>query len=63
MGGVTCPYCGKDAIPGNTVDIGVGEAKIEPDHCENCGAVEIGPFEDGIDLTTQEIYTGWRKGS
>lgn len=53
-----CPYCGTEC-EAEFVDIGVGEQQCGPFHCENCHAVEIGPYEDWSQYTTQEQDIGW----
>ena len=54
-----CPYCGSwcDA---DFVDIGVGFVQCGPYHCDQCGASEIGPYDDeSRTLIDDERATGW----
>lgn len=53
-----CPYC---ALPcrADFVDIGVGFQQCGPFHCEQCGASEIGPYDEPRELTEREKETGW----
>ncbi len=55
---VFCPYCG---IPcdADFVDIGVGFQQCGPYHCTECGASEIGPYDEERELTEQEKKTHW----
>ena len=53
-----CPYCGT-ICRADFVDIGVGFQQCGPYHCENCGASEIGPYDDERVLTEEENKTGW----
>jgi MinD superfamily P-loop ATPase len=57
---VLCPYCGADCSESaDFVDIGVGEMQCGPYYCHNCGACEIGPHDVPVELSTDEIKTGW----
>lgn len=53
-----CPYC---ALPccADFVDIGVGFQQCGPFHCEQCGASEIGPYDEPRELSEREKETGW----
>jgi hypothetical protein len=53
-----CPYCGAHCRA-DFVDIGVGMQQCGPYHCDNCGASEIGPFDDERVLTEAEKKSGW----
>ena len=53
-----CPYC---TLPctADFVDIGVGFQQCGPFHCEQCGASEIGPYDEPRELTDREKEAGW----
>jgi hypothetical protein len=54
-----CPYCGA-VCDADFVDVGVGFTQCGPYHCEQCGASEIGSFDDETrQLSDQEKSTGW----
>lgn len=53
-----CPYCGT-RCRADFVDIGVGYQQCGPYHCDECGASEIGPFDEERPLTPDENRTGW----
>jgi len=58
----TCPYCGCKVMEGERVDVGVGGPgmQVQPNFCELCHAVEIGPFDKNKDkLTKIEQATGY----
>lgn len=56
---VTCPYC-SSPCEAEHCDIGVGMQQIEPHHCFDCGATEIGTYDgDERVLTEEERRTGW----
>ncbi|GEA15545.1 hypothetical protein E308F_17890 [Moorella sp. E308F] len=56
-----CPYCGTEC-EADWVDVGVGYQQCGPYYCPNCGASEIGPFDDEARiLTDEEKKTGWYK--
>ena len=53
-----CPYCGAHCRA-DFVDIGVGFQQCGPYHCNDCGASEIGAFDEERELTPREEETGW----
>ena len=53
-----CPYC-QSLCCADFVDIGVGYTQCGPYHCENCGASEIGPYDENRSLSEIEKKTGW----
>lgn len=53
-----CPYCGT-YCRADFVDIGVGFQQCGPYHCEECGASQIGPYDEDRSLTPQEKETCW----
>lgn len=53
-----CPYC-KTPCDADFVDIGVGMQQCGPFHCEQCGASEIGPYDNDRPLSDAEKATGW----
>lgn len=53
-----CPYCGA-VCTADFVDVGVGFTQCGPYHCDQCGASEIGPYDEKRDLTAEEKRTGW----
>jgi hypothetical protein len=55
-----CPYCGSPSYA-EFVDIGVGMEQCSPYLCENCGASQIGTYDDS-NLSSEEERTGWYKG-
>lgn len=53
-----CPYCAT-VCRADFVDIGVGFQQCGPYHCDNCGASEIGPYDNERVLTATEEKTSW----
>lgn len=53
-----CPYCSNPTYA-DYVDVGVGFVQCGPYHCENCGASEIGPYDEKRELSALEIVAGW----
>lgn len=53
-----CPYCGVECRA-DFVDIGIGFEQCGPYHCENCGASEIGPYNEPRELTEEEKTKHW----
>lgn len=54
-----CPYC-QTICECDLVDVGVGFVQSGPYHCENCGAVEAGAYDDKPeDLARIDPKTGW----
>lgn len=53
-----CPYCG-EVCEADWVDVGVGLVQCGPYHCEKCGAIEIGAFDNYTKHTEAEKKTGW----
>lgn len=55
-----CPYCARVCFA-DFVDVGVGDCGVQcgPYHCDNCGASEIGVYDNPRSLTEQEIEVGW----
>lgn len=54
-----CPYC-QAVCECDLVDVGVGLVQAGPYHCEMCGAVEAGPYDDKPeDLARIDCNTGW----
>lgn len=53
-----CPYCSA-VCRADFVDIGVGFQQCGPYHCTDCGASEIGPYDEPRDLSADEQTTGW----
>ena len=53
-----CPYCGI-RCDADFVDIGVGFTQCGPYHCLACDASEIGPYDEGRELSEDENRTGW----
>ena len=53
-----CPYCGF-ACAADYVDIGVGYEQCGPYHCIECGAIEIGPYDEEVELCDIEKETWW----
>lgn len=53
-----CPYCGT-ICRADFVDIGVGMQQCGPFHCENCGASEIGAYDQERVLSVEESAKGW----
>ena len=43
-----CPYCGTPC-DADFCDVGVGMIQCGPYHCDQCGASEIGPYDNYID--------------
>lgn len=51
-----CPYC-NSVCEADWVDVGVGMVQCGPYYCTNCGASEIGQFDDiGFD---RQIFHDW----
>lgn len=53
-----CPYCGR-VCSADFVDVGVGMTQCGPYHCNQCGASEIGPYDEPRKLGAEEMATGW----
>lgn len=53
-----CPYCGT-VCRADFVDVGIGYTQCGPYHCENCGASEIGAFDEPRPKSAREKDTGW----
>lgn len=53
-----CPYCGT-ICRADFVDVGIGFTQCGPYYCQECGASEIGPYDEERELTEQEQKTGW----
>lgn len=53
-----CPYCGATCYA-DWCDVGVGYVQCGPFHCEDCGASQIGPYDDPRPLTLIEEFCGW----
>jgi hypothetical protein len=53
-----CPYCSTVCLA-DFVDVGVGFTQCGPFHCDQCGASEIGPYDQEQELTDEERRTGW----
>lgn len=56
-----CPYCGS-LCECDWVDVGVGVVQAGPYHCTNCGASQIGIYDEMYgrnDFTELEKKTGW----
>jgi hypothetical protein len=55
----TCPYCGYDQCQADWVDVGVGLVQCSPFYCDECGACQIGPYDNEVELTEQEKKFHW----
>jgi hypothetical protein len=53
-----CPYC-QTICRADFVDIGVGMTQCGPYHCDECGASEVGGYDDPRPLNSDEERTGW----
>lgn len=53
-----CPYCGT-VCDADFVDVGVGMIQCGPYYCQNCGASEIGPYDEERSLSEEERSCGW----
>lgn len=53
-----CPYC-EAWCECDLVDVGVGMVQCGPFHCDQCGASQIGPYDQERELTAAEKQTGW----
>jgi hypothetical protein len=55
-----CPLCGT-LCQAEYVDVGVGLVQVTPHHCEDCGATEMGLYDDppSSPLTSFEEHWGW----
>jgi hypothetical protein len=59
----TCPYCGFTECEADFVDIGVGYQQCGPYYCPECGAVEMGAYDNPKQpLDPEEQKTRWYKG-
>lgn len=55
----SCPYC-EATCECDLVDVGVGLVQAGPYHCEACGAIECGAYDDTPDdLARRDPKTGW----
>lgn len=58
----TCPFCHFEQCEADWVDNGVALVQCGPFHCDQCGAVEMGPeMRDESKLTEEERNAGWYK--
>jgi hypothetical protein len=55
----TCPYCGYDQCQADWVDVGVGLVQCSPFYCDECGACEIGAYDQPAELTEKEKKLHW----
>lgn len=54
-----CPYC-RATCECDLVDVGVGFVQCGPYHCEACGAIERGAYDDSPeDQARVDTKTGW----
>ena len=56
----TCPYCGFEECEADWCDVEVGYVQCGPFVCFNCGASEVGPYDENP-LEPEERRTGWYK--
>ena len=56
-----CPYCGDKECEADFCDVGVGLVQCGPYNCLSCGAIEIGAFDNKLELSDEEKSTGWYK--
>lgn len=54
-----CPYCGDEECDADWVSVGVGLVQCGPYECLNCGAIEIGSADGAVELSENEVETGW----
>lgn len=59
-----CPYCNSEMIEPEYVDVGFGGGanygvQVTPWECGNCGAREIGAYDEPRELTEREKCTGF----
>lgn len=55
----TCPYCHNDQCEADWVDVGIGLVQCSPFYCDNCGACEIGGYDEPAELTEEEKKFHW----
>jgi hypothetical protein len=55
-----CPYCHHPGCEADWVDVGVGLRQCGPFVCPECGASEVGPYDEN-QLSDEEKRTGWFK--
>jgi len=53
-----CPYCSAQCSA-DFVDIGVGMTQCGPFHCQECGASQIGAYDNERPLSDEEKRLGW----
>lgn len=54
-----CPYCNGKAYA-EFVDVGVGEVQVTPYQCQECGASQIGGYdEENLNLSDIEKKYMW----
>ncbi len=56
-----CPYCNCPDLECDEVDIGVGYQQSGPYVCFDCGAVQIGPYDEPSRASEEEIKIGFYK--
>lgn len=54
----TCPYCGNKECEADWCNVEVGMVQCGPYVCRDCGASEIGPFDENT-LTETEKEKHW----
>lgn len=57
---MNCPYCGGEC-DAHFEHNGLGFERVTAYVCMNCGATEIGPYDDPRELSEEEKRTGFYK--
>jgi hypothetical protein len=55
----TCPFCGSTDVDAEYVDIGVGVQQVTPFMYGACFAVQMNPYHDNSNATSEERARGW----
>ena len=55
-----CPYCGQET-EADWVDVDVGFIQCGPYFCTNCGASQIGLYDNTESVSKEELRIGWYK--
>lgn len=54
-----CPYCKTECNNAEYVHNGLGLQQVTPNYCDNCGAIQISPYDSRENLTGKELATNW----
>jgi hypothetical protein len=58
---VICGWCGSKDTDAEFVDNGVGMQQVSAATCGNCGATQVGPYDEG-EIDPEDKKRGWHAG-